>query len=93
MYLDKNHPENGLERAVPEVMSFVPDEVVAKILYLIPKIENPMNEYPFSFNFLMHCYFRLLGRENHETLDNSDPLNTTRILFMFFKLFHKVIFN
>lgn len=28
-----------------------------------------------------------MNRDTHETLDNSDPLNTTAILFMFFKMY------
>eukprot|EP00347_Sterkiella_histriomuscorum_P011394 403372627 len=93
VYLDKNHPINGLPRAVEVVEQNTPKNVILKKVYLIPKISDPIRRYPFSYNFLIQCFLRLMSRDDHETLDNSNPIETAQILLMFFHLYLHVKFD
>jgi hypothetical protein len=55
IFIDKNHPVNAIDKTRKLVRDTVPqaEKVTTKILYLIPKISNPMPNYPFSLSFLM----------------------------------------
>ena len=66
---------------------------MAKKLYLIPKIYAPMKDYPFSVQFFLQCYYRLQKREEHETLSNEEPILSTQVLFMFYKMFNREFFG
>ena len=52
-----------------------------------------MEGYPFSSSFILQCHARLMNRENHETLDNSDLILSTQILFMFVKMYYREKFD
>ena len=67
--------------------------VIIKKLYLVPTINREMPGFPFSASFFLQCFTRLMNRDNHETLDNSDPVLTTQILFMFFKMYYREKFD
>ena len=41
----------------------------------------------------MQCFFRLVNRDDHETLDNENKIETVQILLMFFHFFIDVKFN
>jgi hypothetical protein len=72
VFLDKNHPINGgIENAVKLIDENMPSGVLFCKVYLIPEIKNDtIKGYPFSYQFLTHCLFSGLHRENHATLDN-----------------------
>ncbi|CDW91204.1 UNKNOWN [Stylonychia lemnae] len=93
VFVDKNHPKNGIAKTVGLIHEKIPDGVNLKKLYLIPRITQPYARYPLSLGFLMQCFYRLMSRENHETLDNSDKVLTTQILLMFFHLYIDVKFK
>ncbi len=39
IFIDKNHPTNGIDRTVKTINEKLPQGCKAKILYLIPKIQ------------------------------------------------------
>jgi len=41
----------------------------------------------------MQCFYRIMHRDEHETLSNSDPLQAARVLFMFFKFYFRESFG
>lgn len=41
----------------------------------------------------MQCFYRIMHRDEHETLSNSDPVLATRVLFMFFKFYFRESFG
>lgn len=44
-------------------------------------------QYPFSLSFLLQCYCRCLGRDNHPTMSNEDPLTLFKIFILFYSQF------
>lgn len=93
IFIDKNHPPNGLDKTVGMIKQHLPVGCVSKKLYLIPKIYAPIKDYPFSAQFFLQCYYRLQKRDEHETLSNENPLLSTQVLFMFFKMFNRESFG
>lgn len=93
VFIDKNHPVNSLDKTITMIKQNVPQECTCHMLYLIPKINNPMPQYPFSFTFFFQVYQRLQKRDEHETLSNEDPLLATQVLFMFMKMYNRESFN
>lgn len=93
IFIDKNHPPNGLDKTVSMINQNLPRDCVSKKLYLIPKIYSPIKDYPFSTQFFLQCYYRLQKRVEHETLSNENPILSTQVLFMFFKMFHRQLFG
>jgi hypothetical protein len=61
------------------------------IIAFYPKIHNPIrythDRYPFSFNYIIQCYYRLKERKNHETLDFETNKKAHIVLFKFLKLY------
>ncbi len=53
VFIDKNHPVNGIDKTVTMVKNNIPKECTFRTLYLIPQINDPMPNYPFSFSFLL----------------------------------------
>lgn len=47
-------------------------------------------QYPFSMSFLLQCYCRCLGRDNHPTMSNEDPLTLFKIFILFYSQFKGV---
>lgn len=52
-----------------------------------------MVNYPFSASFFMQCFYRIMNRDDHETLSNKDPVLATSVLFMFFKFYFRESFT
>jgi len=78
LYVDKNHPPNGIEKIVSHIRSKVPPGYKAEILALAPNMDseevfsiNDMDgnsvSWPFSLNFFLKCLERVQKRKNHET--------------------------
>jgi hypothetical protein len=91
IFLDKNYPVMGL----PSLMKLEKDNV--KVVAFYPKIYYPYQSrrlsYPFSFNYLIQCYYRLKGRKNHETLDFDKNPHAHHIILFYFTLYRDTDFN
>jgi len=50
-------------------------------MYLVPEQneKNLCGEYPFTASFMLQVFSRGQKRDNHETLDNSDPIKMVEI--------------
>ena len=48
LFIDKNHPPNGIDKTITTINQLLPLDCVVKRLYLVPKILSPMRDYPFS---------------------------------------------
>ncbi len=59
----------------------------------IKSIKNNYFVYPFSWSYLIQCYFRIKYRKNHETLDISKNKNYSQILLIFLNLFKNYDFK
>lgn len=62
LFIDKNHPPNGIQKTVKEVESLCPKDVKLELVALCPQMgeKEPLlkssedNRYPFSLNFLFN---------------------------------------
>lgn len=78
LYLDKNHPENGLKKInefIQEVAARFPNLKVMR-LGLLPISSNRFQEkgvyrYPFSAAYMLTCLKRVSEREEHLTLEGT----------------------
>lgn len=52
IFIDKNHPPNGLDRTILDISEYAKPNTIVKKLFLAPIIEKPMNDYPLSASFL-----------------------------------------
>jgi len=87
IYLDKNHPINGIAAATNIIDQKMPSGLKYTKLYLIPEIENDLiPDYPFSFEMVGQCLLNGLNRKDHNTLNNSNVPLLFAIIFMFLKL-------
>lgn len=97
IFLDKNHPINGIKRAVDDIKKNLKGNIIVKKLYLIPEVPSDktsrLAELPFSENFIFQMYAWGQQRTDHETLDNSDPHNMIEIQTMFLKMARGVVFD
>ena len=39
VFIDKNHPNNGIDKCIDEVSDNVPDDVDLRVMYMVPDIE------------------------------------------------------
>jgi hypothetical protein len=76
VFLDKNHPKDAVSKLISEISQFLPKNVHAKFLYLIPRINRKYQVYalPLSTSFMLQVMSRCQSRTEHHTLDNKDPL-------------------
>jgi len=63
---------------------------LAAVFY--PKIKTPISlskylSFPFSYDYLIQCYFRIQNRKDHETLDLEKSPTFYLIYFMFLKFY------
>lgn len=80
LLLDKNHPESAIKPALAHIKSTCESfsqELDVKIVGLFPMCNQllankPKYMYPFSSNYILACAKRVLGREDHETLEGSE---------------------
>jgi hypothetical protein len=90
IFVDKNHPPNALDKTIKSVKEKAPQGSKVRCLYMVPRIlQKPVPGYPFSASFFMQCFYRIMKRDEHETLSNSDPVLAVSVLFMFFKFYFK----
>ena len=92
LFVDKNHPPDGLERATLLIREFAEKikNLSLRFVLLVPRCETPVRaqkyDFPFSFTYLLNCIDRVLKRQNHETLE-GDPIHLIQVLLMFFHMF------
>jgi hypothetical protein len=85
IFIDKNHPNNGIDKAIDEVSDNVPEDTDLRVMYMIPSIKNGarIGGLPISASFMLQVFARAIFRDTHETLDNSDPVKILEIVNMF----------
>jgi hypothetical protein len=73
--MDKNHPENAVDRLISDITSYLPLNVHPQFLYMIPDLNyaNGILGMPLTPSFMAQCFSRGLKRSDHETLTNKDP--------------------
>lgn len=60
IFVDKNHPVNGIAKTRQLIVQNLPQTgTECKLLYLVPKITNPILNYPLSLEFFLQCHYRL----------------------------------
>ena len=97
LFLDKNHPVNGIKRAVDDIRKLITGRVNIKKLYMIPEVPadkaSRVNFLPYPENFI--CQFFAWGqqRTDHETLDADDPHNMLEVQLMFLRMSRNEVFN
>lgn len=95
VFLDKNHPPNGIQKAVNTVKSECPRNCRLFLHALVPKCEIPFSNckrkvfYPFSLEFLLTCLHRIQNRTNHQNLQGKTT-KTLNVGLMFFNMFRNV---
>lgn len=93
IYIDKNHPKSGIPLTNKLINAALPKHVELRRYYLIPVINNNISklpDFPFSASMFLQCYYRLMNRKEHETLDNTSPLKTLELLLTFFNMYRHV---
>lgn len=95
--LDKNYLPDHIGKTIDSIDKLYSD-LKAKgtqllKVGLIPDILKPAKDLPFSLHFVVECYLRALRRRDHEYLINPDPDFLARLIFMFYKAFHKHSFD
>jgi predicted helicase len=54
VFIDKNHPINAVDKTKTLIKQNLPPQGVhAKLLYMVPEINDPERQYPFSARFLL----------------------------------------
>jgi hypothetical protein len=60
IFLDKNHPVNGIPRVLDDIRKNLRGNIIVKKLYLVPDVSagkpTRLAEYPFSENFLCQMF-------------------------------------
>ena len=99
-FMDKNHPPSALKRVCEDIdrVAKVQRDVIVRKLYLVPqrpsKANSYLTEYPsFSEKYIAQVFAWAQSRTDHETLDNSNPVNTLEVQTMFLRLNQRANFN
>ena len=105
MFIDKNHPPNGIKKILNHIRNSLPKHYKPEIIAFVPHMQESRNfkfdydfyiteiekevRYPFSLDFFIKSVCRVQCRQNHETM-NGDGVTSYGIMLMFFNLFkHK----
>jgi len=88
VYLDKNYIPGDIGTTINTINNHEANQTasITKVA-LVPHIENPLQNFPFSLSFFIQCYIRCLDRSGHLTLPNEDPERLLEILKLFFLQF------
>ena len=65
----------------------LPKSVEVKTVAVLPELSQEFESVPFSLNFILKCYLRVLARRDHATFNGEDPVEAAGILFGFMKAF------
>ena len=94
IYLDKNYPPGEIASASEFLEEHsANDKLEIRRVAILPKIINPVKNFPFSMNYFIKCYMRCLQRQDNVTLPNGDPKKLAKLLTIFFQTFRGVTFN
>ena len=54
-FIDKNHPNNGVDKAIDDVRDNVPEDTDLRVMYMIPEIkaEKCIGGLPISASFML----------------------------------------
>lgn len=94
LFLDKNHPVNGIKQAVSMLDNH--KQLRCKKLYLIPDAQPSSDfipEYPFCYEFVAQSLHYGLHRRTHGTLSNRNLPRVFSVILQFVGMNHKVQFN
>jgi hypothetical protein len=89
VFLDKNHPPNGIEGLMRELTEKCSRSRDIIVIGLVPECSQPFTyggSYPFSIHLLIQCLLRIKDRAEHLTLQGS-LAKRAGIVCMFFKMF------
>ncbi|KRX03494.1 hypothetical protein PPERSA_02873 [Pseudocohnilembus persalinus] len=95
IFLDKNHPPNGIEKAINDIKNVIPINYDHEIIGLVPKVDDgkqfAQNDlvFPFSLSFMFNCLNRVQKRTQHPTLPGSG-IKSGNIMIMFLNMFRNV---
>lgn len=97
LFIDRNHPPNGIEKILSHIRKVTPAKFKPEIIALLPQ-GTPGTEfgfvnakgdnisYPFSLNFFLKCLERVQSRKGHETL-NGEGSKSLNVMLMFLNLY------
>lgn len=89
MFIDKNHPPNGVEKTVGQIRQLKNPDQKTKTIVLLPDFTTAyIPDY-----FIVKCFLRILERKAHPTLGNENPYHAAEILFNFVSFFRKFDFT
>ena len=88
LFVDKNHPPNGIDKAMGLITADGAKNVDLKIIAIAPFFENgsKIHNLPFSLGFVETCLKRSLARPEHETL-RGDAIKVFDIILMFCRMY------
>jgi hypothetical protein len=100
IFLDKNHPPNGVKKAIDLINAHKPRHADVRFLALMPKskpsppikIGDKEVSYPFSLETCLSCLVTVQTRKNHETL-NGNGADSAAIVLMFYNMFRDFKFD
>ena len=61
--------------------------MTVKTVAVLPELSQEFESVPFSLNFILKCYLRVIARTDHATFNGEDPVEAAGILFGFMKAF------
>jgi hypothetical protein len=97
VFLDKNHPPNGLNTVRSLLDLHIPrQDLVVHKLYLIPEQQASCTllfDYPFSLEFISQILTYGLNRKEHGTLDNQNLPKLFGVILMFLRMNKGIKFN
>lgn len=94
LYLDKNHTPTILDTTFEHLYKASQGMKLRTVALIPALIGKPItlkgHQYPFSWELVLACLSRCLNRENHETLDQEDPVDRIKIVLKFVQIFRDV---
>ena len=87
-FVDKNHPPNGIDKALGLIKENSSSNVELKIIAIAPDCSTgtKINDLPFSLEFIGKCLLRSLNRQEHDTL-RGDAYKVFDVILMFCRMY------
>ena len=87
-FIDKNHPPNGIDKAMDLIHQDISPNIDLKIIAIAPDCTfgTKVNYLPFSLEFIGKCLKRSLDRPEHDTL-GGDAEKVFNVILMFCKMY------
>jgi hypothetical protein len=91
-FLDKIIYPDTLDQIIADVTEFVPESIKLTFAAVLPEVQTPYKNYPFSLSMLFDCLERALQREDHETL-KGDPELIAAVVIRCFHHYQNIDFE